>query len=164
MTQKKTTRKTAGRPNKVNELCEPKNWERIVDYTEYMMSREAICKFMDCNKDTLLKAIKKKGFKDFQDLKEHCSQNVRYAMKKQVFDEIKNGTASDKIKIYYLENYVLPFEEHMQEKQEETNSNTIVYIPVADFADPQKLQAAAQKQQEDLEDRINQHMRENNID
>lgn len=163
MTQKKTTRKTAGRPNKVNELCEPKNWERIVDYTEYMMSREAICKFMDCNKDTLLKAIKKKGFKDFQDLKEHCSQNVRYAMKKQVFDEIKNGKASDKIKIYYLENYVLPFEEHMQEVKEENNNN-IVFVPVNNFGSPEDMRKFAEQQQDNLEAEIAEFARENNLD
>jgi hypothetical protein len=156
--EKPLVKKPAGKPSKVNELLKDESWNKIEEYMEYMMSREAICQFMGCNKDTLLKVVKAKGFDSFIDFKNKTAQHFRFQMKKKVFSDVKNGVASDKIKIYYMDNYVLPFEEFNQ-KTEENENVKIVVLPVADFGSPEKLQDAIVKQQQGMIEKMQEHER-----
>lgn len=150
-----TTRKKVGQPSKVNELIKANNWKKIVDYIEYQMPRDAIAKLMGCNKDTLLKAIKEKGYDSFQDLKNQVESHFRFENKKKIFGEIKAGTASDKVKLFWLEKYCLPFEEFNKKETEESNVKT-VYVPIVDFGSPEEMQKHVEMQQKKLQDELNE--------
>lgn len=157
-----TTTKRKGRTNKVKLLQQKKNWEKIVDYTEYMMTREAICKFMDCSKDTFLKALKEQGYKDWNDFKSQVELNMYSNVKRKFFSRLKDDDVSDKLLIFGMEKYVIPNEEFSQEKNDEAVK--IVYVPVSDFGNPEDMRKFAEQQQDDLEAEIKDFARENNLD
>ncbi len=164
MTEKKTVKKKMGAPQKYKALLTKKTWDQIEQLVSRGMSRTFIAKFFDVNKDTLLKAIREKGFDNFEDLRKHHEEDffgqIKAKFKTRVIDK---DDMSDKLLIYAMDNYVIPFEEFNKDKNKEEGIK-VVYVPVADFSDPEKLQQAAQTQQENLEEQINQHMRDNNID
>jgi hypothetical protein len=153
-----TAKKSVGQPSKVKELIKANNWKKIVDYIEYQMPRDAIAKLMGCNKDTLLKAIKEKGYESYQDLKNQVEGNFRFENKKKIFGEIKAGTASDKVKLFWLEKYCLPFEE-FNKKQEEENNVKTVYVPIVDFGSPEEMQKHVEMQQSKLKEELNEQKR-----
>ncbi len=146
---------TRGAPSKVKELLKPANWKKITEYTEYQMPRNAIASLMGVNKDTLLKAMREKGYESFEDFRNQRECLMRFDMKRKIFGEIKSGQASDKIKELYIKEYILPFEEWNQ-KQEENNEVKTIVVPVADFKSVEDLQQYAENQQAELSERLNE--------
>ena len=146
---------TRGAPSKVKELLKPANWKKITEYTEYQMPRNAIASLMGVNKDTLLKAMREKGYESFEDFRNQRECLMRFDMKRKIFGEIKSGQASDKIKELYIKEYILPFEEWNQ-KEEVSEEVKTVYVPINTFSNPQELQQFAENQQANLISRLNQ--------
>lgn len=157
-TVKKASTKKAGAPCKYKALLVKKTWEQIEQLVSRGMSRDFIAKFFDVNKDTLLKAIKEKGWESFDELKKFHDEDffgqIKAKFKTRVLDE---KDMSDKLLIYAMENYVLPKE---QVKEEDSGNTKVVFVPIQDFGSPEKLQEAVLNQQSDLKDRMAERKRQ----
>lgn len=148
-----------GAPLKYKELLKPANFKKIEEYTKYQMPRNAIASLMGVNKDTLLKALKEKGFDNFEDFKLKQENLMRFSMKKKIFGEVLSGKASDRIKELYIKEYVLPFEEFNQ-VEEKTEEVKTIYIPINTFDNPEQLQMHVENQQQSLIEKLNQEKEE----
>jgi hypothetical protein len=153
------TSKSVGAPAKWSELIKPANWKKIEEFTKYQMPRDAIAAVMGVNKDTLLKALKSKGYESFELFKLVNENEMRHSMKRKIFGEVLSGKASDRIKELYIKEYVLPFEEFNQIEQKTEEVKTI-YVPINTFDTPEELQTHVENQQASLVDKLNREKEE----
>lgn len=153
----------AGRPSKIPNLLKEEKWKQIELLARGGLPILFAAKVMGCGKDTLLRVIEEKGYKSWKELKETGEQLIRTTIKNKILTQVEEDNASDRILMFAYEKMVEPFEEHNQVKDENENVK-IVYVPVADFGNEDKLQEAVVNQQEDLMARIEEHKRQMDLE
>lgn len=159
-----SNKKNVGRPEVYKELIKTKNWNKILKMIENFDTRDYICAEFKVNKDTFLKAIKEKSkeeganFETFKDLQSIMLNGKRNKIRKKFFEMVESKN-SEKLMIYCMDKYILPFEE-FNKKESENEHIKVIYVPIQNYNDPNELAKLAEQQQKELADAIKKQQQE----
>lgn len=152
------SKKNVGRPELYKDLMKPKNWNKILKMIANFDTRDYICAEFNVNKDTFLKAIKEKSeedganFETFKDLQNIMIAGKRNKIRKKFFEMVESKN-SEKLMIYCMEKYILPFEEFNQQENENENIK-VMYVPISTYNDQKELAKLAEQQQKEIAEAI----------
>ena len=156
-----TKKKTAGAPTKYDKLLLPNNFQKIVEMTRRGMPRDVVALMMDVNYDTLLKALKAKGFLNFKDFAQKQELIFRDMVKVKYYDHLMSDNATEKIIIDSM-NRVEKKEECEKEEVEVDKPKVIIMSNSEDMTDDEIVEETM-SQQDDLMERIKQHRLQNGL-
>jgi len=147
--KKTAAKRTVGAPPKYKALLTPKNWKKIEMLASCGHDRTFISKFFDVNKDTFLKALKEKGWENWEQMKQFHFQGFIGRGKAIYMKRIENKEVSDKLLMHFMDKIVLPLEEFNKKEKDDQQELKVVCLPVTSFGSEEQLQQAVINQQAD---------------